>query len=213
MIDTEVNKEIIKEDKNKEIKDLEEKYPKVIAEFCTVCSFPVEYCEISHAVLLKRKELIKFNSNTNPEESKTNDNTNKDNTEKKENSDDKTEKIEIEGTENKDDTKVDENKETKEKQNKKGKKEYKVVIEETKRGKKKHITYVQGLEKFGINLKDTSKLLSKKFACSATVTKEADNSDSITLTGEFLYEMQEFLLEKFGNILKESDFKLITPKK
>ena len=53
-----------------------------------------------------------------------------------------------------------------------------VVIEESKRGKKKHITYVMNLEKFGINLKDTSKLLSKKCACSATVTKE-DNGQEV----------------------------------
>ena len=78
--------------------------------------------------------------------------------------------------------------------------ENKVIIEQTKRGKKKHITYIMGLDKFGLVLKDVAKQLSKKMACSCTVTKEDNGEDSITLTGEFADDVKDFILENFKNI-------------
>jgi density-regulated protein DRP1 len=78
-----------------------------------------------------------------------------------------------------------------------------ILIELSKRGKKKHVTYVFNLEKFGLNLKDVAKLFSKKFACSSTVTKEDNGQEGITLTGEFGYEIVDFLVEKFPTIKPE----------
>ena len=88
----------------------------------------------------------------------------------------------------------------KKKDKKKKKVESKVIIEQTKRGKKKHITYIMGLDKFGLVLKDVAKQLSKKMACSCTVTKEDNGEDSITLTGEFADDVKDFILENFKNI-------------
>jgi density-regulated protein DRP1 len=83
---------------------------------------------------------------------------------------------------------------------KKKKQEKKIIIEQTKRGKKKHITYILGLDKFGLVLKDVAKQLSKKLACSCTVTKEDNGEDSITMTGEFADDVLEFLTTTFPNI-------------
>ena len=94
----------------------------------------------------------------------------------------------------------EEKEDDKKKDKKKKKVENKVIIEQTKRGKKKHITYIMGLDKFGLVLKDVAKQLSKKMACSCTVTKEDNGEDSITLTGEFADDVKDFILENFKNI-------------
>ena len=60
---------------------------------------------------------------------------------------------------------------------KKSKEKTQILIELSKRGKKKHVTYVFNLEKFGLNMKDVAKLFSKKFACSSTVTKEDNGQE------------------------------------
>ena len=101
-------------------------------------------------------------------------------------------KEEKEGEENKEDDKK--------KDKKKKKNENKILIEQTKRGKRKHITYVLGLDKFGLVLKDVAKQLSKKMACSCSVTKEDNGEDSITLTGEFADDVKDFILENYKNI-------------
>ena len=95
---------------------------------------------------------------------------------------------------------------------KKKKQENKIIIEQTKRGKKKHITYILGLDKFGLVLKDVSKQLSKKLACSCTVTKEDNGEDSITLTGEFADDVLEFLTTNYPNI-KDKDCQVKIDKK
>ncbi len=98
------------------------------------------------------------------------------------------------------------------KQEKKKAKESYISIELSKRGKRKFVTTVFNLEKFGLNLKDVAKLFSKKFACSSTVTKEDNGMEGITLTGEFGYEIVEFLTGKFPEI-KASMCKIKEPKK
>lgn len=169
--------------------------PKTI-QFCDVCSFPKELCEYSHPLLIKKKVLIVSGSSTNNEIEDKKENENQEKTE--ENKTDKTEEAKDEAP-----------------QKKKKNQPPKVIIEEHKRSKRKHTTYITNLEKFGLSLKDTSKALSKKFACSANVTKEADGQEIITLTGEFMYELQEYLLSNkpFSDVLKKSDFKLIEGKK
>ena len=83
---------------------------------------------------------------------------------------------------------------------KKKKQENKIIIEQTRRGKKKHITYILGLDKYGLVLKDVAKQLGKKLACSCTVTKEDNGDDSLTLTGEFADDVLEFLTATYPNI-------------
>jgi density-regulated protein DRP1 len=92
---------------------------------------------------------------------------------------------------------------------KKPKKEKKKIVEikVTRRGKKKNVTHVFNLDEFSLNIKDVAKLFSKKFACSSTVTKEA-NKDCIVLTGEFTYEIVDFLREKFPTVISEDSCKI-----
>lgn len=146
--------------------------------YCEICHFPEEYCEISHVVLFKKQS-----QHIIVEEVKTEVPTNKE-------GEGKTEEVK---TEAKTETKVE----------KKKAKDNFILIELSKRGKRKHVTYVFNLEKFGLNLKDVAKLFSKKFACSSTVTKEDNGQEGITLTGEFGYEIVDYLIEKFPTIKPE----------
>ena len=74
-------------------------------------------------------------------------------------------------------------------------------------------SYVSNLEKYGLVLKDVAKLFSKKFACSSTVTKEDNGTECITLTGEFGYDIVDFLVEKFPALIKPEMCKVMEPKK
>lgn len=183
--------------------------------FCKLCTLPEEYCSIAHQIFIKRKDLVLLN---NKEEAKEENKEEK----KEENKEEKKEEIkdEVKDQVNKDKETKQEPQSNKPEEGKKEEKESKkkkaetpkIIIEESKRGKRKHTTYISNLEKFGINLKDVSKMLSKKCACSATVTKEENGQEVITLTGEFAIEIQEFLLIQFATILKEKDFKIVIAK-
>lgn len=59
-----------------------------------------------------------------------------------------------------------------------------VKVYKTKRGSKKVICFVVGLQSYGVNLKDAAKLMSKKFACSATVTNDEKYGECIQLQGD-----------------------------
>jgi len=54
-----------------------------------------------------------------------------------------------------------------------------VVIERATRNKRKCVTTVIGLDQFGVKLADASKKFGKKFACGASVTKDASNKEQI----------------------------------
>jgi density-regulated protein DRP1 len=54
-----------------------------------------------------------------------------------------------------------------------------VLIERATRNKRKCITTVIGLDLFGVKLADASKKFGKKFACGASVTKDASNKEQI----------------------------------
>ena len=77
-------------------------------------------------------------------------------------------------------------------------------MNKVKEEKKKHITYVTNLEKYGLVLKDVAKSLSKKLACSCTVTKEDNGTECITLTGEFADEIFDYLTNTYDNIKAEN---------
>lgn len=194
---------------------------KVDCKLCDVCFFPEEYCEISHVVLLKKKILLlKSGAKERLNENKESNSNDKANVEKNPNDIyNENHNINVNSnTNNSTNTNTNQPEITEktgetiegdkvEKKEKKSKKENKVLLEESKRGKKKHTTYVFHLDSFGFNLKDISKLLSKKFACSATVTKE-NGQDCITLTGEFADEIKYFICEKFPNQITEDKFKI-----
>lgn len=146
----------------------------VIVKYCELCHFPEEYCENSHPIVFKKQSAVV--QEEKKEEAK-------------------------EGEATTTGVKTEEKTEVKEK---KKPKETFVIIELSKRGKRKHTTYVNNLEKFGLVLKDVAKLFSKKFACSSSVQKEENGTESIVLTGEFGYDLVDFLVEKYPNIKAEN---------
>jgi len=171
-----------------------------IVNYCAVCTYPVEYCEYSHELIKKIAREEKKNVETKKEEKETSkdDKPDEEKTDKTEKVDNKEEK----GEEGEDEKKLKKKKEKKDKDSQSA-----ILVTNHKRSKKKVTTTVSNVEKFGLNMKDVSKLFSKKFACSSSITKE-NNSEFITLTGDFGEDIIEFLIEKFPQ-LKQENFKFV----
>lgn len=75
------------------------------------------------------------------------------------------------------------------------------------RSKRKFITTIRGFESFGITLKDASKVLSKKFACAASVVKHADGSE-IAIQGDLMQDLPHWLVDEYKQIEKKMVFTL-----
>lgn len=69
-----------------------------------------------------------------------------------------------------------------------------VVIERVDRGKRKFVTTVLGLEHFGVDLKKAAKLMASKFATGASVTKNPQGLDDITIQGDVSDEVVRTLI-------------------
>jgi density-regulated protein len=60
-----------------------------------------------------------------------------------------------------------------------------------------------------IDLKKCSKMLASKFACSASISRNACNEDEIAIQGDFLEDVASYLGEQYpdllhgGNIIRE----------
>ncbi|KAL4111259.1 hypothetical protein PRIC1_002940 [Phytophthora ramorum] len=75
----------------------------------------------------------------------------------------------------------------------------KVTISKSSRKGRKRLTFVTGLEDFeGVNIKDASKSLGKKFACSSSLSKTDQGQQQIQLQGDCVTELLEVLPEMFG---------------
>jgi density-regulated protein DRP1 len=74
-----------------------------------------------------------------------------------------------------------------------------VVLETNTRNKKKCVTTVHGLEAFGIKLSEASKAFGKKFACGASVTKNAEGKEQIDMQGDFMDSLADLILRNYGN--------------
>ncbi|RLN62993.1 hypothetical protein BBJ29_001646 [Phytophthora kernoviae] len=75
----------------------------------------------------------------------------------------------------------------------------KVVISKSSRKGRKRLTFVTGLEDFeGVNIKDASKSLGKRFACSSSLSKTDQGQQQIQLQGDCVVELLEVLPEMFG---------------
>lgn len=59
-----------------------------------------------------------------------------------------------------------------------------VTIERVERNKRKYVTTIQGLELFGVDLKKAAKMMASKFATGASVTKNPQGMDDITVQGD-----------------------------
>eukprot|EP00793_Prasinoderma_coloniale_P005821 PRCOL_00004295-RA len=87
---------------------------------------------------------------------------------------------------------------------KKKKKEKELVVTKAVRNKRKCITTVTGLHHWKVKLSEASKLFGKKFACGASVTKNASQVEEIDIQGDCLYEVTELILKKYPDVDKDA---------
>ena len=73
-----------------------------------------------------------------------------------------------------------------------------VMIKRIERTKRKHVTSIQGLEAFGIDLKKAAKQLASKFATGASVTKTPTGAEEIVVQGDVAEDVRELLEEGVG---------------
>ena len=72
-----------------------------------------------------------------------------------------------------------------------------VLVTKCKRGKRKCVSNIRGLELFGISLKDAAKALGKRFACGASIVKEEEAGikfKQIVVQGDVEYDIKDVLL-------------------
>lgn len=69
-----------------------------------------------------------------------------------------------------------------------------VVISTVARTKKKNVTHVTGLARFGFKLTDTQKVFAKKFAAAASATQD---KDEIVIQGDVAITLSEFLVKQW----------------
>jgi density-regulated protein DRP1 len=88
---------------------------------------------------------------------------------------------------------------------KKGKKKdegpLEIVISAVARTKKKYVTNIVGLSRFGIKLADASRVFAKKFAAASSVTTD---QDEIVIQGEIADSLAEFLLKQYPEKINSS---------
>jgi density-regulated protein DRP1 len=160
-----------------------------VIEYCSVCSFPFEYCEYSSNF----KKCISVNGPgryaSAPQES-VSDSKEK---EKKE-EENKASNAEIDdefGDLDISDAEDDSNPV----HSAGGKNE--IIISRVPRTKKKNITYVKGLEAH-IKLKDAVKTFKTKFACGSAVQKSEDGlQEVVVIQGDVQYDLAEYLQTKY----------------
>eukprot|EP00735_Rhodelphis_limneticus_P002200 TRINITY_DN12994_c0_g1::TRINITY_DN12994_c0_g1_i1::g.11145::m.11145 TRINITY_DN12994_c0_g1::TRINITY_DN12994_c0_g1_i1::g.11145 ORF type:complete len:196 (+),score=48.60,sp/A4QVI3/DENR_MAGO7/40.59/1e-32,SUI1/PF01253.17/2.8e-19,K167R/PF08065.7/0.034,RNase_H2-Ydr279/PF09468.5/0.39 TRINITY_DN12994_c0_g1_i1:87-674(+) len=79
-----------------------------------------------------------------------------------------------------------------------------VIVSRKERNKKKHVTTVQGLDLFGVKLKDAAKLFANKFSCGSSVVKDEAIGDHIDIQGDFVDEVSILIVENFKQIAPEN---------
>ncbi len=89
---------------------------------------------------------------------------------------------------------------------KKGVKVPEVVITTNARNKRKFVTVVLGLDEFGVKLPDAAKKFGKRFACSASVVKNASNKDEVFIQGDVKYDLCDILIAKPYNVPRNKIF-------
>jgi density-regulated protein DRP1 len=68
-----------------------------------------------------------------------------------------------------------------------------VKIYKQRRGGKKVICIIVGLETYGINLKDCAKIMGKKFACGASVAEDEKYGECIQVQGDIQVKFADFI--------------------
>jgi density-regulated protein DRP1 len=188
--------------------------------YCSFCSFPHEYCEFSPFYEQKckvwleknRPELIlksgveKITIQDEKEENK-NQNTESNQIQKEENPGKSSQQVSDEVKDDKgaedeeDEESQSEEEEIKAKPVKSSATQ--VVISKSTRSKNKYITSIVGLDGFGVDLKKSVKLFSKKFACSASVVKVTGGQE-IQVQGDIVMDLPEWIANEFKDKISKS---------
>jgi len=156
--------------------------------YCSICSFPPEYCEFgSH--LTRCKEWL---GETHP-----------DLFQKYYSEDALAEKVgtlslEAQSKLEQDTAKKEAKAAKKATEELKKKQASKVTIKRIERNKRKHVTSIHGLEAFGVDLKKAAKLFAQKFATGSSVTKNAQGLDEIVVQGDVTEEIVDMISEQVG---------------
>jgi len=75
-----------------------------------------------------------------------------------------------------------------------------ILLSLTSRNRRKFITTVKGFDSFGLSLKDVSKSLAKKFACSASVVKASNGEQEIAIQGDVMMDIPHYIAEEYEHI-------------
>lgn len=159
--------------------------------YCGVCSFPPEYCEFGVSFKRCREWLHENNeelfNSLYSDEALANATS--------------TLSIEKEEKIHKDLEKKQAREEAKQERELQKKLASKVVIKRIERNKRKHIISISGLEVFNIDMKKLAKTFALKFATGASVTKNAEKKEEITVQGDVSDDARAYiekLLEEQG---------------
>ncbi|CCO27506.1 Translation machinery-associated protein 22 [Rhizoctonia solani AG-1 IB] len=77
-------------------------------------------------------------------------------------------------------------------------KKKKVTIKRIERNKRKHVTSIHGLEAFDVDLKKAAKLFAQKFATGSSVTKNPQGQDEIVVQGDVTDDIVEMIENQVG---------------
>ncbi|KAI5834672.1 density-regulated protein DRP1 [Schizophyllum commune Tattone D] len=162
--------------------------PPVEVLYCAVCSFPVEYCEFGSS-LTRCKEWLK---EAHP------DQFDKYYSEEALQSKIGTLSLDAQAKLEKDTAKKEAKAAAKADAEEKKKMASQIIIKRIERNKRKHITSINGLEAFGVDLKKVAKQLASKFATGASVTKNPQGQDEIVVQGDVSDEILEMIEDGVG---------------
>ncbi|KAJ1309267.1 hypothetical protein OPQ81_004930 [Rhizoctonia solani] len=73
-----------------------------------------------------------------------------------------------------------------------------VTIKRIERNKRKHVTSIHGLEAFDVDLKKAAKLFAQKFATGSSVTKNPQGQDEIVVQGDVTDDIVEMIENQVG---------------
>ncbi|XP_063933830.1 uncharacterized protein LOC135145638 [Zophobas morio] len=71
-----------------------------------------------------------------------------------------------------------------------------IILFKQQRNKRKFITFIEGLEASGIDIKQAAKFFGSKFACGASVVATG-KSQAVAIQGDFLAELPQLLIEEY----------------
>lgn len=75
-----------------------------------------------------------------------------------------------------------------------------VTVSRVQRSKRKFLTLVEGIDAYGVDLKEACSAFKKKFACGVSVVK---GTTEIEIQGDVSYEIAEFIIDKWPQIDKK----------